>query len=490
MADFISLDGKLVKDADMWDGIEDIEDEMHTSHILGLYADFDESTFTRLFAAKGLTAGSDFDAFGMYGGRRLCNVADDGTITAWYGDENYTETGYTTVTDPQTQEETTIQVQVMVRQPKFWYKVVPVELEEITSDDPTQTGVHGYSGVRMKYYIADRPIPGFKVHPAFFNAQGQEVDCYYIGAYEACLYDVSESEYRLYDIWTASYDAQTEKYTVERTYGYPSSVHDKLSSIADIKPASGQSNSGATTNFKRSNVSTMARNRGSGWDNINIKIMAAEQLLMAIEYASFNIKPYIGKGVVDLDSESLYNLSAFTGSTASIGNSSGSATSTDRLKNNGTLNTYTIDGKCSIKYRGVENLWGNIQSYISGINIWGDGTMGAGEVYVCDDFEFSDSKKSDNYKPVGFTMPNDSGYIKYYGYSDSYDWVFLPAKLGGNSSIPTGNYSSCQSLVQGYRIVVLLGFWASGTGSGATSYMLYRDEDFQARTLGARLIKV
>ena len=161
MADFISLDGKLVKDLVLQDGIEDIENEMGTRHILGLYADFDESTFTRLFAAKGLTAGSDFDAFGMYGQRKLCNVADDGTITAWYGDENYTETGYTT--DPQTQQ--TIQVQVMVRQPKFWYKVVPVELEEITSDDPTQTGIHGYSGVRMKYYIADRPIPGFKVHP-------------------------------------------------------------------------------------------------------------------------------------------------------------------------------------------------------------------------------------------------------------------------------------------------------------------------------------
>ena len=96
MADFISLDGKLVKDQVLQDGIEDIEDEMHTNHILGLYADFDESTFTRLFAAKGLTAGSDFDAFGMYGGRKLCNVADDGTITAWYGDANYTETGYTT----------------------------------------------------------------------------------------------------------------------------------------------------------------------------------------------------------------------------------------------------------------------------------------------------------------------------------------------------------------------------------------------------------
>ena len=58
MADFVSLDGKLVKDQVLQDGIEDIEDEMHTSHILGLYADFDESTFTRLFAAKGFFSGA------------------------------------------------------------------------------------------------------------------------------------------------------------------------------------------------------------------------------------------------------------------------------------------------------------------------------------------------------------------------------------------------------------------------------------------------
>ena len=480
MADFISLDGKLIKDQVLQDGIEDIEDEMHTSHILGLYADFDESTFTRLFAAKGLTAGSDFDAFGMYGGRRLCNVADDGTITAWYGDENYTETGYTT--DPQTQQ--TIQVQVMVRQPKFWYKVVPIELEEITSDDPTQTGVHGYSGVRMKYYIADRPIPGFKVHPAFFNAQGQEVDAYYIGAYEACLYDVSENEYRLYDSWNVTYNSETGTYTVVATYTYPASTSDKLSSISGVKPASGQ-----TSEFTRANVSTMARNRGTGWDSLNVKIVAAEQLLMAIEYASFNSQDNVSKGVVDLDSEANYNYSAFTGSTYSLGNGSGKADLTKRLRTNGAVNNFTTNGKCSVRYRGVENMWGNVHSFVNGVNIWGDGTMGGGEAFICNDFDYSDSKKDENYKAIGFTLPNSSNYIQYYGYSSEYDWVFLPSKTGGNSSTPTGNYIA-NNTNNNYTIAVLLGYWASRTATGATSWMLYREENYRVRTLGARLIKV
>jgi len=483
MADFISLDGKLVKDQVLQDGIEDIEDEMHTSHILGLYADFDESTFTRLFAAKGLTAGPDFDAFGMYGGRRLCNVADDGTITAWYGDPNYTETGYTT--DPQTQQ--TIQVQVMVRQPKFWYKVVPVELEEITSDDPTQTGVHGYSGVRMKYYIADRPIPGFKLHPAFINANGDEVDCYYIGAYEACLYDVSESEYRLYDSWQVTYDSETGKYTVVKLNQYLASTSDKLSSIAGAKPASGD----YSTQFTRPNVNTMAKNRGNGWGSLNIKMVSAEQLLMAIEYGGFNMQTLVGKGI-DSYGDGNRNMAAFSGSTNTLGNGSGSATSTVRLQDSGTLDTYTSNGYLSVKYRGVENLWGNILAYVSGINIYGDGTMESGEAYICDDFNFAESKNDDNYKPVGFTLPYCSGdsYIKYFGYSDTHDWIFIPSKMGGTSAIPIGDSLYTTSKLNTYHIAYVGGRWNYSLRLGAFCWHLTAAAGNRSRNSGGRLGRV
>lgn len=486
MADFVSLDGKLVKDQVLQDGIEDIEDEMHTNHILGLYADFDESTFTRLFAAKGLTAGSDFDAFGMYGQRKLCNVADDGTITAWYGDENYTETGYTTITDPQTQQETTIQVQVMVRQPKFWYKVVPVELEEITSDDPTQTGVHGYSGVRMKYYIADRPIPGFKLHPAFFNAQGQEVDCYYIGAYEACLYDVSENEYRLYDTWDVSESGGV--YTINALNTYLADANnDKLCSIAGVKPASGE----YSTQFTRPNVNKMAKNRGDGWGSLNVKIVSAEQLLFAVEFASFNSQACIGEGVVDYAVGS-HNVSAFTGSTASIGNGTGMAESTVRLTSSGTVDTGTTDGYVSIRYRGVENIWGNINCYMSGVNSWGDGTMLSGEPYICDDFAYAESKNTDNYKPAGFVMPYTQGtsYIKYFGYNEGYDWLFMPSKLGGSSALPVGDSAYTENKLNRYAIGAGFGYWSYGHKAGMFMNYANAKVSYRAQNLGGQLIRV
>ena len=59
------------------------------SDVVGLQCDWKNSTFTRLAAAKGLNAGSDFDQFTPFGGRKRCNLADDGTVLAWYGEDGY-----------------------------------------------------------------------------------------------------------------------------------------------------------------------------------------------------------------------------------------------------------------------------------------------------------------------------------------------------------------------------------------------------------------
>lgn len=85
--------------------------------IAGLCVDYENKTFKRLAGAVNLSQGADFNKFTMYGGRKRCNVSDDGTITAYYGDENYTEDGSNG--------------QVMIFQPKFYYKVVPLKLEKI-----------------------------------------------------------------------------------------------------------------------------------------------------------------------------------------------------------------------------------------------------------------------------------------------------------------------------------------------------------------------
>ena len=120
--------------------------------VLGLEADFENNKFTRIGDAEGRTPGASFDGFNMYGGRRRVNLADDGTVNAVFGDGGYTEDGSNG--------------QVMVEQPVFYYKVVPLKTQ------PNADG-HGQNLMKARYYVSDQPRAGFKVHPAFKDHNGE-----------------------------------------------------------------------------------------------------------------------------------------------------------------------------------------------------------------------------------------------------------------------------------------------------------------------------
>lgn len=413
--------------------------------ILGLQVDYKNKTFTRIAGAVNLTAGADFDKFKMYGGRKRCNVSDDGTITAYYGDDNYAEDGSNG--------------QVMVYQPKFYYLVCPVVY------DPIDTGI-GYHLRKANYYVSEKARAGFRLHPAFYDANGNELDYILIGAYEGSIYDTSESAYLLLD---------EQVMTVGE---------DKFCSIAGVKPASG-----LTQNLTRPNIETMAQNRGSNWHLENSKIASMEQLLCMIEMGTMNFQTAIGQGVVSISDNSSYNCASLTGSTASLGNGTGRATETINEKG-GVQTTETADGKTSVSYRGVENDWGNIWKFIIDPNIWGNGAMGGGEPFYCDDFNFAENKKTDNYKGAGFTVTNAGGYISAMGYSTACDWLFMASECLGNSSLPVGDYHWVTQNLNGYRIALLGGRWYYGGSAGGFCWSLADSVGNRYRSIGGRLVYV
>lgn len=413
--------------------------------ILGLQVDYKNKTFTRIAGAVNLTAGADFDKFKMYGGRKRCNVSDDGTITAYYGDDNYAEDGSNG--------------QVMVYQPKFYYLVCPVVY------DPIDTGI-GYHLRKANYYVSEKARAGFRLHPAFYDANGNELDYILIGAYEGSIYDTSESAYLLLD---------EQVMTVGE---------DKFCSIAGVKPASG-----LTQNLTRPNIETMAQNRGSNWHLENSKIASMEQLLCMIEMGTMNFQTAIGQGVVSISDNSSYNCASLTGSTASLGNGTGRATETINEKG-GVQTTETADGKTSVSYRGVENDWGNIWKFIIDPNIWGNGAMGGGEPFYCDDFNFAENKKTDNYKGAGFTVTNAGGYISAMGYSTACDWLFMASECLGNSSLPVGDYHWVTQNLNGYRIALLGGRWSNGGSAGGFVWALDTGVGYRSRYFGGRLVYV
>lgn len=417
--------------------------------IVGIQVDYKNKTFKRLAGAANLTKGSDFDKFTMFGGRKRCNVADDGSIVAWYGDADYKEDGS--------------MGQVMVYQPKFYYLVCPVEY------DPIDTGI-GYHLRKANYYVSEKPRAGFRLHPAFYDALGNEIDYFLTSAYEGSIYDASASAYLLNDEQVMN------------------TGEDKFSSIAGARPASGSSQ-----NLTRPNIEAMAQNRGTNWHGDLIKQVSAEQMLMIIEMGMMNLQTAIAQGVVSLPwttgSDTTSSYAAATGSTASLGNGTGRAEKTTTYEG-GVAKEYTVDGKTSVCWRGKENFWGNIWKFVYGINIWGNGKMGGGQPYICSDFSFAESKNSGNYEPAGFTVTNANGYISAMGYSTACDWLFIASECLGNSSLPVGDYTYITVNLNGYRLALLGSYWYSGGYAGGFCWLLDCGVGGRARFIGGRLVYI
>lgn len=390
--------------------------------IYGLEADFENSVFTRLAGAVGKTAGADFDSVRAYGGRRRCNLSDSGEVLAYYGDENFRADGSNG--------------QVMVEQPRFYYKVVPLKTEKID-------GADGHHLRKARYYISDMPKAGFKVHPAFVR-NGVEVDRIYLSAFEGCVYDSSAEAYLLNDEQIADFNS------------------DKLSSIAGAKPCSGQ-----LQLLTRTNARKLAHNRGNGWEQATIQAVAATQLLFVIEYATFNSQSAIGLGAVSKPVGSTVNSAEKTGATLALENSSG-----------------TIDnsnGVQFVSYRGEENIWGNLSTFIDGIfgSKMPESSFAKVSIQECDfSDDFSDIKAK-------LYTPRGEGYISAFGYCSEIDWIFCASEIKGNSSLPVGDmfWSSISSnfimLIPGETFEKQKGMFATNANWGIT---------YHTFTLGTRLV--
>lgn len=389
--------------------------------VYGVEVDMTAHTFTRLGNAVDKTAGTDFDNARPFA-RRRCNLADDGTVNAYYGDPGYKEDGSNG--------------QVMVEQPSFYYKMDPLILE-------------GEKVRKARYFVTGAPREGFKLHPAFVQ-DGKPKEKIYMSAFEGSLFtaDMDGGHYVLDD-------AQTMDITM-----------DKLSSIAGAKPMSG-----LTQQLTRSNARNLAHNRGTGWEQGLIQTASMSQLLMLIEYASFNVQNEIGMGNVSKTDDGNSNMAEITGGTSTLGNTSGAI-----LNDNGVQ---------VISYRGEENFWGDILTWIDGLNSKVDVAVETDIIYIAD-HEFADDTENTPYQEVGITPSMQSGYISAFGYSEEYDWMFIPSEVLGSSTLPVGD-RFYQTSSSGWRVARLGGVWYYGSDSGAFCLTLNDAAYGYHRAIGTRL---
>lgn len=411
---------------------------------VGLEMDFSTKTSTRTQEASGKSTSSDFDAYPMFGGRMRCNVADNGTINAFYGEQGYAEDGSNG--------------QVMVYQPKFYYQRIPLR----TTDNKVGKIVE-----RDSLMVSYTPQNGFKVHPIFLDANGDELDYVLFGAYEGGIFSASNN---------TAYNS---------VYTSVNFDNDKLTSIANTKPLTG------TSSLTMQKAEQLATNRGSGWHIYTIQAESANQMLEVIEFGTFNGQAVLGKGVSNITTNGNYNQAALTGSTSSLGNTSGSATSTT-IETNGSTSTETENGKVSISYRGLENPWGNTWTMLGGVVVYGNTTSNGGVPYICKNYNYSYSALSNNYVSAGFSLANDNGWVASFGYgSKEYDWLFMPAEVGGsaNSTLPVGDNGWFDSNLTGLRMVAHGGGWSFEDSNGPFYYACDKQPtDSTYKSYGARLM--
>lgn len=395
--------------------------------IYGVEVDFKNKKFTRLAGAVSMTPGAAFDAVKAFGGRKRCNVANDGTVNAYYGEAGYSETGSNG--------------QVMVEQPKFYYKVVPLELEKVE-------GGKGFHMRKVRYYVSDTKKEGFKLHPAFIQ-DGVEKNFIYLSAYEGSTYDTSASVYN-------TTDAQTVDWT-----------NDLLASIAGAKPTSGLTQTGATRNGFR----TIAAKRGAGWSQQTVQAATATELLFLVEYASFNMQSKIGVGVTNKTDDGTTSMTEITGYTANLGNATGSVNNPD--------------GWNIVTYRGEENFFGNIWKWIDGINIY---NYGVGSVHIAD-HSFADGSV-DHYEDAGITICGANGYVSAFGYNEDFDWLFIASECSGDSALPVGDYFYQNKVAEYWTVAMLGGSWTYGTYAGGFCWRVPDAASYRYRNVGGRLLYV
>jgi hypothetical protein len=130
------------------------------------------------------------------------------------------------------------------------------------------------------------------------------------------------------------------------------------------------------------------------------------------------------------------------------------------------------DGLRAISYRGIENFWGNIQTWVDGLNIEGNN-----KAYIANDSFASDTFTSP-YILEG-TLSSTNGFVTNILFPE-----FLATAVGGAS---TSHLHDEYFQNTGNRVARFGGFWAAGSSAGGFRWNLDFSSTSSLRSIGSRL---
>lgn len=488
--------------------------------IVGVEADFANNKFTRLAGAVNRTPGAMFDNIECFGGRKRVNLTDDGVELFAYGEAGYTETGKltTSITKDGVTYPTGTPVQVMVKQPKFWYKVVPMvteaikypQMEEIVvtgaataagsltltigTESKTVDVESGNSASTIAGLIAALSFTNFQTRQngttvRFVSRIAGERDTLSVsygstGAtgtvksyaeapangvhLRKARYYVSASPKAGFKLHPAFLVDGVEQEVIYRAAFEPC-IYD-VSAAAYLMTDEQVADFTASTGDKLSSIAGAKPCSGvtQNLTRANARTLAANR---GDGWCQDYTISHSATEMLMIIEYAGFNMQTAIGAGHTGRTDDGSTNmseltgATSNLGNkSGAVTVELGDGITivMVSYRGEENLWGNIWKHEDGINVLAQWTHA---FYIADN-AFADSKDDGSYKLVDFPMAFTEGYISAFGYTEEFDFLFIASEVLGNSSLPVGDYTYSYVSTNGWHIVVSGAYWYHGSSAG------------------------
>ena len=136
-------------------------------------------------------------------------------------------------------------------------------------------------------------------------------------------------------------------------------------------------------------------------------------------------------------------------------------------------------GKHSFKYRGVENLWGNVWQFVDGLNI----TDRQGWI-AKNAADYASNVFAAPYEQLGYVNGDTDGYFKTAGYDANFPFAALPTSIDAAHKY----YKDYYYQTTGQLIARLGGSWINSSGVGLSCWFLSSSSASAGMALGGRLL--
>ena len=509
--------------------------------IVGVEVDFVNKTFTRQAGAVNKTPGALFDAIKAFGGRRRCSLTDGGEVLAYYGDPGYSESGVTLqeiikagVTYP-----VGTAVQVMVEQPKFYYKVVPITLEPneykevntltvtaaattagnvtITLDGvpftvPVLATDNTTALVATKIRTASYPgwvTGGTNAAVTFTNvAAGKKITATFSGGTTGATATVAKTQpgyigkgfhlrkarYYVSDTKKAGFKVHPAFIVngVEKDVIYLSAFEGSLfdqSTLTYVLDDAQIADFTATTGDKLCSIANAKPASGITQDLTRAKtrILANNR---GTGWQQSYAAPVSASQMLMMIEYAAFNMQTAVGM-GNVSKATGSGNESERTGATSVLGNASgavtnENGFQIVSYRGEENFWGNIWKFVDGLNIY---AYGEHSLYVADN-GFADGINTAPYKDAGITIAQTTGYVSAFAYNEEFDWLFFASETTGSSALPVGDYLAQNSQAASWFITLLGGAWMDSSTAGPFSGNVYSSASNRYRYFGGRSVYV